>query len=250
MILEVCWDGVRKLFFWALTISRSRALGSCVCVCGGPWKAIVTGLKSHCEVAAQVVVCFQTSSGMILEVCWDGLRTLFFWLSQFHGHSSSLVCVCGGPWEANRHGPSVSCVKWPLKVLCVFNRRLQVVSDSWGGPRVPIEQPLILQRNKCMPGTVWPCSHLYKANFHRLITSFLPHLFMSLGPAAWMNAAKSDLYITSCQVSRLSSILLAIDHFLQHRSIHRCLQPSTKMVFNVIRKNWQLVTYEPVEFGK
>ena len=94
MILEVCWDGIRKLFFWALTISRSRALGSCVCVCGGPWKAIVMGLKSHCEVAAQVVVCFQTSSGMILEVCWDGLQTLFFWLSQFHGHSSSLVCVC------------------------------------------------------------------------------------------------------------------------------------------------------------
>ena len=30
---------------------------------------------------------------MILEVCWDGLWTLSFGLSQFHGHSSWLVCV-------------------------------------------------------------------------------------------------------------------------------------------------------------
>ena len=29
---------------------------------------------------------------MILEVCWDGLRTLSFGLSQFHGHGSRLVC--------------------------------------------------------------------------------------------------------------------------------------------------------------
>jgi hypothetical protein len=28
----------------------------------------------------------------ILEVCWDGLRTLPFGLSQFHGHGSPLVC--------------------------------------------------------------------------------------------------------------------------------------------------------------
>ena len=29
---------------------------------------------------------------MILEVCWDGLRTLSFGLSQFHGHGSQLMC--------------------------------------------------------------------------------------------------------------------------------------------------------------
>ena len=29
---------------------------------------------------------------MILEVCWDGLRTLSFGLSQFCGHGSWLVC--------------------------------------------------------------------------------------------------------------------------------------------------------------
>ena len=29
---------------------------------------------------------------MILEVCWDGLWTLSFGLSQFHGHGSWLVC--------------------------------------------------------------------------------------------------------------------------------------------------------------
>jgi hypothetical protein len=29
---------------------------------------------------------------MILEVCWDGLQTLFFGLSQFHGHGSWVVC--------------------------------------------------------------------------------------------------------------------------------------------------------------
>ena len=29
---------------------------------------------------------------MILEVCWDGLRTLSFGLSQYHGHGCWLVC--------------------------------------------------------------------------------------------------------------------------------------------------------------
>jgi hypothetical protein len=29
---------------------------------------------------------------MILEVCWGGLWTLSFGLSQFHGHGSWLVC--------------------------------------------------------------------------------------------------------------------------------------------------------------
>ena len=29
---------------------------------------------------------------MILEVCWDGIWTLSFGLSQFHGHGSWLVC--------------------------------------------------------------------------------------------------------------------------------------------------------------
>ena len=29
---------------------------------------------------------------MILEVCWDSLRTLSFWLSQSHGHGSWLEC--------------------------------------------------------------------------------------------------------------------------------------------------------------
>ena len=29
---------------------------------------------------------------MILEVCWDGLWTFSFGLSQFHGHGSWLVC--------------------------------------------------------------------------------------------------------------------------------------------------------------
>ena len=52
---------------------------------------------------------------MILEVCWDGLWTHSFKLSQFHGHGSWLVCEvalrvlqffggfgCGGGW------------RWPL----------------------------------------------------------------------------------------------------------------------------------------
>src|ERR1700737_4372911 len=29
---------------------------------------------------------------MILKVCWDGLWTLSFGLSQFHGHGSWLMC--------------------------------------------------------------------------------------------------------------------------------------------------------------
>ena len=42
---------------------------------------------------------------MILEVCWDGLWTLSFGLSQFHGHGSWLVCEVAltyeikGPWS-------------------------------------------------------------------------------------------------------------------------------------------------------
>ena len=33
-----------------------------------------------------------TSHYMTLKVCWDGLQTLSFGLSQFHGHGSQLVC--------------------------------------------------------------------------------------------------------------------------------------------------------------
>ena len=33
-----------------------------------------------------------TSHYMISEVCWDGLWTLFFGLSQIHGHGSWLMC--------------------------------------------------------------------------------------------------------------------------------------------------------------
>ena len=33
-----------------------------------------------------------TLSYMILEVCWDGLWTLSFGLSQFRGHDSWLMC--------------------------------------------------------------------------------------------------------------------------------------------------------------
>ena len=29
---------------------------------------------------------------MVLEVCWDGLWTLSFGLSKFHGHGSWLMC--------------------------------------------------------------------------------------------------------------------------------------------------------------
>jgi hypothetical protein len=40
---------------------------------------------------------------MVLEVCWDGLWTLAFGLSQFHGHGSSLVCeVALGTWMKPR----------------------------------------------------------------------------------------------------------------------------------------------------
>ena len=40
---------------------------------------------------------------MILEVCWDGLWTLSFRVSQFHGHGSWLVCEVG---LSNSPGPS------------------------------------------------------------------------------------------------------------------------------------------------
>ena len=51
---------------------------------------------------------------MILEVCWDGLWTPSFGLSQFHGHGSLLVCevalsgslVCNNPLS-----PSSPCVR-------------------------------------------------------------------------------------------------------------------------------------------
>jgi hypothetical protein len=42
---------------------------------------------------------------MSLEVCWDGLWTLSFGLSQFHGHGTWLVCEVvltheiEGPWH-------------------------------------------------------------------------------------------------------------------------------------------------------
>jgi hypothetical protein len=50
-------------FFWALTISWSRLLAH-----EGPWPHYI-----------------------MLEVSWDGLWTLSFGLSQFHGHGSWLM---------------------------------------------------------------------------------------------------------------------------------------------------------------
>jgi hypothetical protein len=37
----------------------------------------------------------------MLEVCWDGLWTLSFGLSQFHGHGSWLVCEVALVQQAN-----------------------------------------------------------------------------------------------------------------------------------------------------
>ena len=39
---------------------------------------------------------------MILEVSWDGLRTLSFGLSQFHGHGSWLECEVTLSYQASR----------------------------------------------------------------------------------------------------------------------------------------------------
>jgi len=59
---------------------------------------------------------------MILEVCWDGLWTLSFGLSQFHGHGSWLVCEVALN-ESNIMGHKFISFLW--------NTTLHLI--SWGG---------------------------------------------------------------------------------------------------------------------
>ena len=42
---------------------------------------------------------------MMLEVCWNGLWTLSFGLSQFHGHGSRLVCEVALTWSSPKLAP-------------------------------------------------------------------------------------------------------------------------------------------------
>jgi hypothetical protein len=59
---------------------------------------------------------------MNMEVCWDGLWTLSYGLSQFHGHGSWLVCEVAFTMDdpLSWHvGPSCSLL--PKSLLCTLN---------------------------------------------------------------------------------------------------------------------------------
>ena len=59
---------------------------------------------------------------MNLEVCWDGLWTLWFGLSQFHGHSSWLMC------EADFYiGCPYPCPPMPMNFLVGMGAILLVI---------------------------------------------------------------------------------------------------------------------------
>ena len=53
---------------------------------------------------------------MILEVSWDGLWTLSFGLSQFHGHGSCLVCEVALTLQGLNLKIFINHVKWYLVV--------------------------------------------------------------------------------------------------------------------------------------
>ena len=56
---------------------------------------------------------------MMLEVCWDGLYTLSFGLSQFHGHGSWLACEV-----ALRPQGTCKCNEKFLSHVCTLERRV------------------------------------------------------------------------------------------------------------------------------
>jgi hypothetical protein len=69
---------------------------------------------------------------MILEVCWDGLWTLSFGLSQFHGHGSWLVCEVAfndtlSNWCLPLNPPKEQEITITPRLLC--NYKIQVGSS-------------------------------------------------------------------------------------------------------------------------
>jgi hypothetical protein len=97
---------------------------------------------------------------MILEVCWDGLWTLSFGLSQFHGHGSWLVCevaLTGWTWK-----------HWDLdRVLPQKSPRVLTLSAS-----------LSLLATKAPLGSLYQIIHmpnLEQNNWFRLLGGLFPN---------------------------------------------------------------------------
>ena len=122
-MLEVCWDGLWTLSFG---LSQFRGHGSwLVCevvltmlyhVWGPAWieihrNSIWLRARSHTNSH------HNTLEGpwphfMILEVCWDGLWTLSFKLSQLCGHDSWLVCEATLIMAQHVWGPAWLEIHW------------------------------------------------------------------------------------------------------------------------------------------
>jgi hypothetical protein len=126
MVVEVCWDGVWTLFFWAFTIFMVTALGSCV-----KWPLARLSITEHSKSTTSLhwlkmhgwgpghIWLHTTLEGpwphyMILEVCCDGLWTRFFWALTIF-----MVTALG------------SCVKWPLAWLNVTEHANSTTSLHW-----------------------------------------------------------------------------------------------------------------------
>jgi hypothetical protein len=62
---------------------------------------------------------------MILVVCWDGLWTLSFGLSKFHGHGSWLVCKVALRVALHLEAGHVRCVRG-LKSSLVIGHKFQI----------------------------------------------------------------------------------------------------------------------------
>jgi hypothetical protein len=65
---------------------------------------------------------------MILEVCWDGLGTLSFGLSQFHGHGSWLMSHV---WSGPNMMATFSLRSWTLFSFLFFYQISNVSYDVW-----------------------------------------------------------------------------------------------------------------------
>ena len=68
---------------------------------------------------------------LILEVCWDNLRTLSFGLSQLYGHGSWLVCEVALSYD--RREPTVSYIwpGWRPAHIMLEGRAFVHRNDSW-----------------------------------------------------------------------------------------------------------------------
>jgi hypothetical protein len=148
---------------------------------------------------------------MILEVCWDDLRTLSFGLSQLHGHGSWLVC--------------------DMALLALFPRCCHISRNFMDGPGLRSDRLVSGRYPAPLPrppagirfGTGWyPVGNRLRYRFYRLVSGGEPAP-LPLLPADIQLGTGSAAASTGCE---------EIEHPRIPRDlVHRCVERNAITIF-------------------